>query len=206
LAAEFALAQWLVRGIAADDEEMAAEAEAMLQELEADVEEHGGQVISAAPTGSSAGRAAVEPVVEPVVEPAVESGVEPMVEAAAPPQDGAAASIDVPADDDDTGEGADHDDAVIMDDARSPEQDGADEEPGAVQPVTLGAEADGSEDELVPDELTADEAESRHPSEAEDPEDAEDHAAAPHHEGPPTTALNLDEVRQLDIRRTTNPS
>jgi hypothetical protein len=129
-----------------------------------------------------------------------------MVEAAAPPQDGAAASIDVPADDDDTGEGADHDDAVIMDDARSPEQDGADEEPGAVQPVTLGAEADGSEDELVPDELTADEAESRHPSEAEDPEDAEDHAAAPHHEGPPTTALNLDEVRQLDIRRTTNPS
>ncbi|MFC0247960.1 phosphotransferase [Citricoccus parietis] len=218
LAAEFALAQWLVRGIAADDEEMAAEAEAMLQELEADVEEHGGQVISAAP--------AVEP--------------------AAHPQGLAPASTDDPADDEDTGEGADDDDAVIMDHARSPEQDGTDEAPGADQSVTHDAASDGSEDELVPDELAADAAESGHPSEtvgpddaddpdnADDPEDAEhvsstevqehaeeqgdsenddsehnlsgSHAAAPHQEGPPTTALDLDEVRQLDIRRASNPS
>ncbi|WP_236557884.1 phosphotransferase [Citricoccus sp. K5] len=224
LAAEFALAQWLVRGIAADDEEMAAEAEAMLQELEADVEEHGGQAISAAP--------AVAP--------------------AAHPQGLAPASTDDPADDDDTGEGTDDDDAVIMDRARAPEQEGTDEAPGADQPVTHDAASEGSEDELVPDELAADEAESGHPSEAvgpddaeapddgDDPEDAEEvsstqdvsstevqehaeehgdsenddaehgpsgsHAAAPHQEGPPTTALDLDEVRQLDIRRTTNPS
>ncbi|MFC4428135.1 phosphotransferase [Citricoccus alkalitolerans] len=220
LAAEFALAQWLVRGIAADDEEMAAEAEAMLQELEADVEEHGGQVISAAP------------VVEPV----------------AHPQDVATASTDDPADNDDTGESTDDDDAVIMDHARSPERDDTDEEPDVDQPVTHDAAADSSEDELVPDELAADEAESRHPSEteapddaddvdeadAEGPEDAEDmsstevqeraeehgnsangesedvvpgsHAAAPRQDGTPTTALDLDEVRQLDIRRTTNPS
>ncbi|MGM7668820.1 phosphotransferase [Microbacterium sp. A93] len=54
LAAEFALAQWLVRGLAARDEEMSSEAEAMLGELRADVEEHGGQEISAAPAGPRA--------------------------------------------------------------------------------------------------------------------------------------------------------
>ncbi|EMY33530.1 macrolide 2'-phosphotransferase, partial [Arthrobacter crystallopoietes BAB-32] len=46
LAAEFALAQWLVRGIAAEDAEMVAEAEEMLRELEADIREYGGQPIS----------------------------------------------------------------------------------------------------------------------------------------------------------------
>ncbi|GLB66952.1 phosphotransferase [Arthrobacter mangrovi] len=46
LAAEFALAQWLVRGVAADDPEMIAEAEDMLKELEADIREYGGQPIS----------------------------------------------------------------------------------------------------------------------------------------------------------------
>ncbi|WP_245952121.1 phosphotransferase [Citricoccus nitrophenolicus] len=245
LAAEFALAQWLVRGIAADDEEMAAEAEAMLQELEADVEEHGGQAISAAPAGSSSGRATVEPAAPPSVKPAVG----PVAEPAAHPQDVATASTDDPADNDDTGESTDDDDAVIMDHARSPERDDTDEEPDVDQPVTHDAAADGSEDELVPDELAADEAESRQsgdaddlveaeePDDAEDtevPEDAEDvgstevqehaeehgdsendhsvrgvsgsHAAAPHQEGTPTTALDLDEVRQLDIRRSTNPS
>lgn len=227
LAAEFALAQWLVRGIAADDEEMAAEAEAMLQELEADVEEHGGQVISAAP--------AVEP--------------------AAHRQGAAAAGIDDPADDEDTGEGTDDDDdGIIMDHTRSPEQDGTDDAPGADQSVAHGAASDDSEDELAPDELAvdelaADEAEASHPSEAVGPDDAEDpddaegaddpddaddvsstdvqkhpeeqgdaendnseqgfsgsHAAVPHKQGPPTTALDLDEVRQLDIRRATDPS
>ncbi|MFD1214089.1 macrolide 2'-phosphotransferase [Arthrobacter sp. GCM10027362] len=46
LAAEFALAQWLVRGLAAGDETMVAEAQEMLGELEADIREHGGQQIS----------------------------------------------------------------------------------------------------------------------------------------------------------------
>lgn len=46
LAAEFALAQWLVRGLAAGDESMVAEAQEMLGELEADIREHGGQQIS----------------------------------------------------------------------------------------------------------------------------------------------------------------
>lgn len=46
LAAEFALAQWLVRGLAANDEAMAAEAQEMLAELESDIREHGGQQIS----------------------------------------------------------------------------------------------------------------------------------------------------------------
>jgi len=46
LAAEFALAQWLVRGVAAEDAAMIAEAEEMLQELESDIREHGGQEIS----------------------------------------------------------------------------------------------------------------------------------------------------------------
>ncbi|NUL46330.1 phosphotransferase [Cellulosimicrobium funkei] len=185
LAAEFALAQWLVRGIAADDEEMAAEAEAMLQELEADVKEHGGQAISAA------------------------TAVDPTVGSAAYPRDVAVASPDDPADDDDNGDGTDDDDAVIMDPARSSVQHGTDADPGADQPVPLDAAAEGSEDGLVPDELAADEAESQHPSEVEDPDDAqnpEDPAPSPREEGPPTTALDLDEVRQLDVRRSTNPS
>jgi macrolide phosphotransferase len=46
LAAEFALAQWLVRGVAADDPDMVAEAEEMLKELESDIREYGGQPIS----------------------------------------------------------------------------------------------------------------------------------------------------------------
>jgi macrolide phosphotransferase len=46
LAAEFALAQWLVRGVAAEDAAMITEAEEMLQELESDIREHGGQEIS----------------------------------------------------------------------------------------------------------------------------------------------------------------
>ncbi|MET4143219.1 macrolide 2'-phosphotransferase [Arthrobacter sp. UYCo732] len=49
LSAEFALAQYLVKGIAAGDAEMVAEAESMLESLAADVEEHGGQAISVEP-------------------------------------------------------------------------------------------------------------------------------------------------------------
>ncbi|MET1035921.1 MAG: phosphotransferase [Arthrobacter sp.] len=46
LAAEFALAQWLAKGIAAQDPERIAEAEQMLRDLDEDIAEYGGQPIS----------------------------------------------------------------------------------------------------------------------------------------------------------------
>lgn len=72
LSAEFALAQWLVRGVAAADASMIAEAEDMLHTLEQDIAEHGGQPIS------------VEAPVVPVSTPAVSIGTvsDPVVPAA----------------------------------------------------------------------------------------------------------------------------
>ena len=55
LSAEFALAQYLVKGLAAGDQDMIHEAESMLAALAEDVAEHGGQPIS------------VEPLPEPAV-------------------------------------------------------------------------------------------------------------------------------------------
>ena len=49
LSAEFALAQYLVKGIAAEDPGMISEAEEMLGTLARDIEEHGGQPISVEP-------------------------------------------------------------------------------------------------------------------------------------------------------------
>ena len=49
LSAEFALAQYLVKGIAAGDETMISEAEGMLETLASDIAEHGGQAISVEP-------------------------------------------------------------------------------------------------------------------------------------------------------------
>jgi aminoglycoside phosphotransferase (APT) family kinase protein len=49
LSAEFALAQYLVKGLAAGDEDMVGEAESMLAVLAEDVAEHGGQPISVEP-------------------------------------------------------------------------------------------------------------------------------------------------------------
>lgn len=49
LSAEFALAQYLVKGLAAGDEDMISEAESMLEVLAEDVAEHGGQPISVEP-------------------------------------------------------------------------------------------------------------------------------------------------------------
>ncbi len=49
LSAEFALAQWLVKGYAADSARMVEDAESMLKTLEADIAEHGGQPISVEP-------------------------------------------------------------------------------------------------------------------------------------------------------------
>ncbi|MCY0903499.1 macrolide 2'-phosphotransferase [Arthrobacter sp. H14-L1] len=49
LSAEFALAQWLVKGVAANDQRMVAEAEDMLRTLENDIATFGGQPISTEP-------------------------------------------------------------------------------------------------------------------------------------------------------------
>jgi aminoglycoside phosphotransferase (APT) family kinase protein len=57
LSAEFALAQYLVKGMAADNQDMIDEAESMLATLADDVAEHGGQPIS------------VEPLPQPVAAP-----------------------------------------------------------------------------------------------------------------------------------------
>ncbi|HJV97773.1 MAG TPA: macrolide 2'-phosphotransferase [Arthrobacter sp.] len=54
LSAEFALAQYLVKGIAAGDEGMVSEAEGMLETLASDIAEHGGQAISVEPLPASA--------------------------------------------------------------------------------------------------------------------------------------------------------
>lgn len=58
LSAEFALAQYLVKGIAANDHDMMSEAESMLATLAEDIAEHGGQPIS------------VEPLPQPAAPPA----------------------------------------------------------------------------------------------------------------------------------------
>jgi aminoglycoside phosphotransferase (APT) family kinase protein len=49
LSAEFALAQFLVKGVAAADDDMISEAEGMLETLASDIAEHGGQSISVEP-------------------------------------------------------------------------------------------------------------------------------------------------------------
>lgn len=49
LSAEFALAQYLVKGLAAGDQDMVAEAEGMLESLASDIAEYGGQPISVEP-------------------------------------------------------------------------------------------------------------------------------------------------------------
>ncbi len=49
LSAEFALAQYLVKGLAAGDAEMVSEAEGMLESLASDIAEYGGQPISVEP-------------------------------------------------------------------------------------------------------------------------------------------------------------
>lgn len=63
LSAEFALAQWLVRGISTGDDDIVAEAEEMLAALEADIAEYGGQPISVEPPAP-----AHSPSITPVVE------------------------------------------------------------------------------------------------------------------------------------------
>ena len=62
LSAEFALAQYLVKGLAAGDEDMVSEAEGMLESLASDIAEFGGQPISVEPVPDPASQdAAVAP-------------------------------------------------------------------------------------------------------------------------------------------------
>lgn len=62
LSAEFALAQYLVKGIAAGDAEMIAEAEDMLASLDEDIRRHGGQPISVEPVAPAEPPSPVPPV------------------------------------------------------------------------------------------------------------------------------------------------
>ena len=57
LSAEFALAQYLVKGLAAGDQDMIGEAESMLTALAEDVAEYGGQPISVEPLPQPVARA-----------------------------------------------------------------------------------------------------------------------------------------------------
>lgn len=64
LSAEFALAQYLVKGLAAGDRDMVSEAEGMLESLASDIAEYGGQPISVEPLpakGSPDGHGTAEP-------------------------------------------------------------------------------------------------------------------------------------------------
>ncbi len=88
LSAEFALAQYLVKGLAAGNQDMIDEAESMLATLADDVAEHGGQPIS------------VEPLPQPVAAPepgAERAGADVDAPTAAPAAPPAPASGTVPA-------------------------------------------------------------------------------------------------------------
>ena len=74
LSAEFALAQYLVKGLAAGNQEMTDEAESMLAVLAEDVAEHGGQPISVEPLPQPA--VTVQPIVPEAEGPA--PGPEPL--------------------------------------------------------------------------------------------------------------------------------
>ncbi|MDO2935752.1 macrolide 2'-phosphotransferase [Paeniglutamicibacter sulfureus] len=66
LAAEFALAQWLVKAIAGGDAERIAEAKIMLEELDSDIAEYGGQPISVVEPPRAARAVATDEQPEPV--------------------------------------------------------------------------------------------------------------------------------------------
>ena len=187
LAAEFALAQWLVRGVAHDDEDMAAEAEAMLLELRGDVEDHGGQEISLAPSGPRAvttpAAAAAASAADAAAEPDTTTPAPQPPEASASTGSHAAEQPGAPEDrdGDDEDDGDDVEDAVITD--RDP-----------VDTAELESDLE-SEDLFSPTEDELDEDE-------DEPRTSGSHRA----EELPTTTLDLDEVRQLRIDRGTDSS
>lgn len=76
LSAEFALAQWLVKGFATDSARMVADAENMLATLKADIDAHGGQPIATepAPTFDSAASGDFSGSSSPLADDAVAHG------------------------------------------------------------------------------------------------------------------------------------
>jgi macrolide phosphotransferase len=176
LAAEFALAQWLVRGVANDDEDMAAEAEAMLLELRDDVEDHGGQEISLAPPGPRAVTTPAAAAAAAAAPGAGESRTEPPTSespASEPPGSVAAGST-----------------AQQPDEPEWDDVDDEDGEDGAV--ITDRDTEDAAEVETEPEDSQDEDG-----GEAGEPQTSGSHLAGE----PPTTALELDEVRQLRIDR-----
>ncbi|MCU1519417.1 MAG: putative aminoglycoside phosphotransferase [Pseudarthrobacter sp.] len=116
LSAEFALAQYLVKGIASGDAGMVTEAEGMLETLASDIAEYGGQPISVEPLPAAAAPAAHNPpgdggtqpatanravTVAPIPLPPVPASAPPAVEVAPIPHTEPAAepSGDAPAGD-----------------------------------------------------------------------------------------------------------
>ncbi|MFD5821287.1 phosphotransferase [Nesterenkonia xinjiangensis] len=138
LTAEFALAQWLVRGHATENQEMVEEARGLLRQLVEDIEAHGGQPISLTPMQGE--------------EPATEQDSRPVARA------GAAATVA------DTGEWAesgadDHEPVVITDasaeDSSAPSPSEAAEE-GAGEPGDEPEASGGDEPATAPAESALD--------------------------------------------------
>lgn len=90
LSAEFALAQWLVKGYAADSLRMVADAESMLATLKEDIDAHGGQPISTEPTPAAPPAPTSTPA-EPAKAPSAER---PAVELIAVTNEDHAPSVD----------------------------------------------------------------------------------------------------------------
>lgn len=218
LAAEFALAQWLVRGVVHEDEDMAAEAEAMLLELRDDVELHGGQDISLAPSGP---RPVTTPAPETIPAPpaylpsagAPDAGPQEPAPVAAgsaggePAHDTGHDSHDayVTHDDDASAGDDDYDDGAVITDHDGPDHDRAgraDEE----APADDDEARDGSsgqtmrgalEDAVEDDEQDAAEQTPSRDEPSLPRTSGTDRPGPPADTGSLTSALGLDEVRHL---------
>lgn len=136
LSAEFALAQWLVRGHTTENQEMVDEARELLRQLEEDVLAHGGQPISlSSPDAEPAGED----------EPTGQTGPAGAQDSKPVARPGAAATVA------DTGEWADSgvgdDEPAVITDAGADESGQEDTEEAADQPAGEAAES-GPQPEL----------------------------------------------------------
>jgi aminoglycoside phosphotransferase (APT) family kinase protein len=160
LSAEFALAQYLVKGLAAGDQDMIHEAESMLTVLAEDVAEHGGQPISVEPLPQPV--AAPEPGSRPApgatAVPAVSKvtllAPEPAPGQAASPTSGAVPAVHVtpiPLDTDDGGTATDG----AADDASQEDDAAADDAPEENAPEDEGVSAAETADDAPPEDDAA---------------------------------------------------
>lgn len=191
LSAEFALAQYLVKGLAADDAEMIGEAESMLAVLAADVAEHGGQPISVEPLPQPA--VTVQPISPEAAAPSSApdaGGMRPAVHVTPIPPDEAAGTGS-------TGEGP----ADRKPDAGEPSEPATGEPatsrepvPGdaAAHPVSGAADsASASEDAATEDSATKDGATEDSAAADGGPEDAAAGGSTPPDRDTATTALTV---------------